>query len=292
MMQVIYIDILFLINFIMDCMIFYIAIQIGGNKISYLRLLAGSAIASLAYCGIIYFPILQKLPVYIYYLFIPVIPILYMFKPTTIKDFIKEFIICTMSAFVIGGGSFSFYYLIVQLKINSNLVTVIPVIVGGLICIVVTLSFKWIRRMIILPRFSYQAIIYNINKKENLEGIVDTGNCLYTLISHKPVSIIEYEKAKKLLKQNQIELIETCLRDGIIETISKKNTVSIPVYIIPFKSLGCKEGVILGVEIEQIKIIKNNYEQVCNKCVIGICFEPIFKECKYQMLIHPELIIN
>lgn len=292
MMQVIYIDILFLINCIMDYMIFYVAIQIVGNKISYLRVLLGSIIAALTYCMIIYFPMLQKLPIYIYYLLVPVIPILYMFKPNSIKEFIKEFIICTMSAFVIGGGSFNFYYLISQLKIDTNSIVLLPILVGGLICSITTFSFKWIRKMIILPRFSYEAVIYNTNKEESIEGIVDTGNCLYTLITHKPVSIIEYEKVKKLLEQNQIELIEACLREGVIETISKKNSSGMPVYIIPFKSLGCKEGVILGIEIEQIKLIKNNYEQICNKCVIGICFEPIFKECNYQMLIHPELIIN
>lgn len=291
-MQIIYIDILFLINFIMDLMIFYVGMQLLGKRVKLYRIILGSAIAAIAYCLVVYFPLLQKLPIYIYYFCIPIIPILYMFKPISLKEFLKEFLVCTLSAFVIGGGTFNFYFILQQVRVSQMISLLLPVCVGVLICIITTISFKWLRKRILLPRFEYDITLHNEEKQKQIEGIIDTGNCLYTILSHRPVNVVYYENIQELLSTTEMDILLKCKKSGIIETMSEIELLGNNFCLIPFKSLGCKEGMILGKEIDQIEINKGSYKRKFNKCIIGICFEPIFTGCKYDALVHPDFIIN
>lgn len=291
-MQVIYIDVLFFMNFMMDLMIFNVGINLIGKKVSKFRWIVGSLLAALLYCLVIYFPELQTLPYYIYYLLIPIIPILYIFEALTWKEFLRNFTVCTFSAFLIGGGTFNFYYLFRQVYSSYVVSLLLPLGVGMLICIIIILSFRWIRKKVILPQFEYDITLHNLEKKEKMEGIVDTGNCLYTLIGHRPVTVVSYERVKALLGERERELLSACERDGIIQTISQLGLMDNPLTIIPFKSVGCKEGIILGVQMEKMSIRRGSYHKEFGNCMVGICFEPIFKECKYEVLVHPDFIIN
>lgn len=291
-MQVIYIDVLFFMNFIMDLMIFNVAINFIGKRVSKIRWIVGSFLAALLYCLVIYFPVLQTLPYYIYYLFIPIIPILYIFEPISSKEFLKNFIVCSFSAFLIGGATFNFYYLFKQVYSNYIMTLLLPLLVGGLICIIIILSFRWLRKKVILPQFEYDIILHNLEKNEKLEGIVDTGNCLYTLMGHRPVTVVSYESVKELLGEKEKKILIECEKEGIIQTVSQLGLMDRSLTIIPFKSVGCKEGIILGVQMEKISIRRGSYHKEFNNCMVGICFEPIFKECKYEVLVHPDFIIN
>lgn len=291
-MQVIYIDILFVMNLMMDLMIFWISSQIIGKYYQKRKIIIGSIIAAILYCLTICIPVLQRLPYYIYYLFIPVIPILYIFRPIGLKEFVKMFIVCTLSAFGIGGATFSLYYLISYTGDIQSVPFWMPIIIGLLICIIITISFKWLRERLLLPHFEYQVTLCHKDKEKKISSIVDTGNCLYTILEHRPVTVVNYEEIKELLSEKEKELIKRCKEQGMVQTISELSLLNHPLYIIPFKSLGCKEGMIIGIEIERMVISRGAYRQELKKCIIGVSLETLFKDWKYEALLHPDLIIN
>ena len=86
-MYVLYIDILFIINWSMNVLIFYCLTLVMNKKIKHWRIIIAGMIAALLYCMLVILPILQSIPHWIYALFIPTLPILYLYKPDKIKAF-------------------------------------------------------------------------------------------------------------------------------------------------------------------------------------------------------------
>lgn len=288
-MYVVYMDILFLINVIMNSIIFCIVTMILNKHIKVMRLIIGSIIGALLYCMLIVFPVLQGLPYGVYTLTIPILSILYIYKPLDLKAFIKIYLICTGVAFLIGGATFSLWYVV---GYNQPLYAVsifymlsIGLLVGG--CIY--LSFYMLRRRLIMPLFEYDIEIKCKDKEIHLKSILDTGNCLYTPISHRPVVVITYDAFKQLLTSEEKEVIESCHYN--VQEMLKYNEHG-PKYIIPFNSIGCESGMLWGMEVDEMNICKTHFKRHIPKCIVGIAFGPLFSDQAYKALLHPDFIMN
>lgn len=286
--HVLYIDVLFFINFVMDIIIFLITTMIL-NKPLYLRKhLIGGGIAALLYCMLLMLPVLQHLPYSICTLFMPIISILYLYKPIKLKNFIKYYLISTSVAALIGGMSFTILYqlqyYIPTYKVTARYVLIIGICVGSIIYF----SFYALRRRLVMPHFEYDLEIHYAGKIEHVLGLLDTGNMLYTPIGHRPVLVVTYDVIKNLLTEEECRDIESCHNDmGKLLELDKG-----PKYIIPFHSMGCEEGLLWGIMSECIILHKGVFERKISECVIGIAFEKICGDRVYKALIHPDFIVR
>lgn len=291
-MQVLYIDVLFALNLIMDFYIFIIAAILFNHSIKKCNLIIGSLLAAGLYCLGFLVPVLRELSLYLYYFWIPVMPIFIIFKPSTLKMFMKVFLISHFAAFLIGGAVFNSYYTCLSLGIVHSLSMLIPIVVGGIICLVIYLSSNFIRKRFIMPHFEYDLDLYKSGEKINLKGFLDSGNCLYTISSHKPVSVVPYENMEPLLSEEERQVIGECLAYGIQETLDKVHKEIAKIYLIPYESVGCKEGILLGIVVDQMTISKGSYRQVFDKCVIGVAEKDVFHGRNYSALIHPDYLLR
>lgn len=287
-MHVLYIDVLFLINFIMDTIIFIITTMILNKPLYIKKHLIGGAVAALLYCMLLILPVLQHLPYSICTLFVPVISILYLYKPIKLKKFIKYYLISTGVAALIGGISFTILYqlqyYIPTYKVSAGYVLVIGICVGGSLYF----SFYALRRRFVMPHFEYDLEIHYDGKIGHILGLLDTGNMLYTPISHRPVVVVTYDVVKELLTEDECKDIESCHNDA--EKLLEMDRG--PKYIIPFHSMGCKEGLLWGIESECIVLHKGNFQKKIPRCVIGIAFEKICGDRVYKALIHPDFVVR
>ena len=64
------------------------------------------------------------------------------------------------------------------------------------------------------------------------------------------------------------------------------------VYLIPYESIGCTEGVLLGIVIEKMAISKGQYSQIFEECVVGIAPNQVFHHQAYNVLIHPDYLVR
>ncbi len=286
-MQVIYIDILFLVNFIMDIFIFTTASLLLAKKIIIKRILIASLIASSLYCMLIIIPSLQTLPFNLYYLTLPCIPIFYLFKPTTIKIFCKVYFISLLSASIIGGFTFNIYYHISYLY-GSKSSIIIPFVCGGGVTLLVYGCITIIRKKILLLHCEARVSFIVDKNKITLDGIVDTGNTLYTVFSKQPVTIVSIDKIDKFLSNETKDFIMLLDQiDDMSEILSQANSIH---QIIPFESVGCKNGIIAGIKVDELIINRGDYFYKHRDGIIGICKDRIFKNENYSVLIHPDLI--
>lgn len=287
-MQVIYIDVLFLINFIMDIIIFFITTMILNKPLYIKKHLIGGGIAALLYCMLLLLPVLQHLPYSICTLIVPVISILYLYKPIKLKSFIKYYMISMGVAALIGGMSFTILYqlqyYIPTYKGSTGYILMIGVCIGGIIYF----AFYALRKRLVMPHFEYDLEIHYCGKIGHVLGLLDTGNMLYTPIGHRPVLVVTYDAIKEMLTEEECKNIESCYND-MGKLLQMENG---PKYIIPFHSMGCEEGLLWGIVSECIILHKGTLDKEIPKCVIGIAFEKICGDRMYKALIHPDFIIR
>jgi len=120
-MYVIYLDVLYLINWIMNTFIFYCVSMILNRPIRWYKMLLTSAVAAMIYCMLIILPVLQKIPYGIYALVIPVPSILMLFSPKTYRQFFKQYAVSMGTAALFGGIVFSSWYNLfgIQRRVSS-----------------------------------------------------------------------------------------------------------------------------------------------------------------------------
>ncbi|WP_069997560.1 sigma-E processing peptidase SpoIIGA [Cellulosilyticum sp. I15G10I2] len=288
-MYVVYIDILFLINIVMDMMVFYTATMILNKSIGKVRIFIASIIAALIYCMLVCVPILQSIPYVLYALFVPTLSILYLYRPRHLKEFAKIYLVCMGVACTIGGATFTTWFMVKD-KTPIHTISIFWLIIIALgITLIIYISFNKIRKRMILPLFEYDIKIKNTDKEVWIKSILDTGNCLYTPIGHKPVIVVTYDALKELFTDKQI-LVLSKYKNNVLELAYSSDFM--PSYIIPFNSVGCKLGILLGIEVDQVNIYKNHFKKSVDKCIVAISFNNIFNDKSYNALLHPDFILN
>ena len=277
----------------MDILIFYCLTLVLNKQIRHWRIIIAGMIAALLYCMLVILPILQSIPHWMYALFIPIVPILYLYKPTRLQVFFKIYLLAVIIAAVFGGCVFNIGYTFYgnQHFQRLNISTLIGI--GVIIAFIFYNSFYFLRKRFIFPAFEYELLFKNGQNVYALKALLDTGNLLYTPITHLPVIVVEYEAAKSILTKAQQDDLdyykrssEREIEEGLVSGVCR------PDVLIPFNSVGCKSGYLWGFKIEELIIKRLKDEKVVTNCVIGISRESLFCDKQYHALLHPEFIIE
>lgn len=97
-------------------------------------------------------------------------------------------------------------------------------------------------------------------------GLADSGNSLYEPYGHRPVSVLEKQAAELLLGR----------------VPSEKH------YLVPFHSIGKKHGLLAAVELPKIEVEEGEERAVFQKAVVALAEEKLTEKGNYQMILHPE----
>jgi len=116
----------------------------------------------------------------------------------------------------------------------------------------------------------YRVILKGKNRYVEVQALLDTGNGLQDPIFGRPVSIIE---------------------EGLVE--DWKPFEKQPGFcMIPYHSLGRKNGIMPGFFIENAHIYGKVEERKADRIMIGIYQGKISSDDQYQMILHPKLLQN
>lgn len=98
-------------------------------------------------------------------------------------------------------------------------------------------------------------------------ALVDTGNSLIEPISQKPVCLLEHPILEKL-----IEMESTLFR------------------VIPYRSVGCEQGILYGFEIPEIQITYRMQEILLKQVFCAEVHHKLSTNDTYNMILHPACI--
>lgn len=277
MKYVFYADIFFVTNFIMD----YILLKITGkllkeNQIhttSYLfGAFSGAGILTLN----IIFPIKFRIINQIFaYLVISFIMCIVTFRKKSIKENIKICLYLYIAAFLSGGilNAVYFYTNFQMILKGMNFVTFLVfsafsyLIINYIIHIIkIKMGRTGAKQDII------KVILCHRGTSQTVNALFDSGNSLKEPISGSPVHIVDYETADNLLKKSH--------------DIQEKISTNEKIRIIPYNSLGKKNGLMTAFECERVVINIRGTEIDTGPAYLGIYQGELCDKGKYKMILN------
>lgn len=111
----------------------------------------------------------------------------------------------------------------------------------------------------------YQVTVKLREREVALTAFRDTGNQLREPIEGRPVSVGDYQKLKELLDK------------------------TVPVFLIPYHSIGKAEGLLPGFTADWMIIQGNGTEIRIRRAVVALSKDPVSRTGAYQMILSPYL---
>lgn len=258
-----YIDVLFLVNFLMDYILLLIARRILKCSATHGNICLGALFGALLTCIVVALRIPYAFVKFIlFHGFINIVMIIIGLKVREIRKCIKAFLTLYISGFLVGGVfEFAYQYVGAYIEVGS-LFLVLAIACYYIASGVLSLLMK----MLHFGKYYCQVILYLGENQCKTQAIVDTGNHLRDSMTGKAVSVIGRETAEKLLKNNLPDKIR----------------------FIPYHSIGKQNGVIPIFTLDRM-CIEGEEKEWIERPLIGISDTKISENGEYDMILNPEV---
>ena len=268
--MVIYVDELFLENFIMNYIILYITAYFSKIKPKWYRLSLASAL------GAIYVILTYIVNINIYnslvskvLLSVLIVIIGFDFKRTI--DFLKIILIFYLTTFAIGGAGFCIGYFSDAVTITDTGIIYVKEISLKIVIISMLITFIMARVvvMILRNRVSLSAEYFDIvvfwgEKEVQLNAFLDTGNTIHEPFSQRSVVFVEGEAVRNFFPK---AIYEVLIKGEGIETI-KEDFWRSKVVLIPVSTINESYQIKCGIRAD--KIVVHNKECSIEKDRIAV----------------------
>jgi stage II sporulation protein GA (sporulation sigma-E factor processing peptidase) len=299
---IIYLDVVFGINFLMDYGILWATAKLGQLETSWRRLALAAALGSF-YSLAVFIPNVHWLFFYGIKFIFSIVMIVTAFSLPSLKKIIKAIGYFYMVAFSAAGAMFGAVYFFdntpgAYTVMNGALLTFNRVGGSWLLWAMGVLLFlgrygaSYLKRGFLASYSNIPVVIRIKNQSIPVKALIDTGNRLKDPLTHKPVMIIEYSLVKTILPfalQDIYDRGETPNFEQIIQHMGD-GWWARRLRIVPFQSIETSNGLMLAfrpdivyVKIEE-KLIR--VEDV----VIGISKKNLTQSGNYRALLHAEML--
>ncbi|WP_194841274.1 sigma-E processing peptidase SpoIIGA [Salinibacillus xinjiangensis] len=296
----IYLDAVWLLNFLMDWMILQLVHWIAKAETNRKWLILGGLVASLLVPINVFYPenILATLPGKIVY---SILILVASFGFRNVKQFAKQFFTFYFVSFAIGGGLFGLYFLIgQQFQVqNGGLITYNSGFGDMVSWLFVVIGFPivwWFTRRRV-DQLSFDKVRYDQMCPVKIEingqfhkttGFFDSGNSLVDPFTKKPVIICDEVILRNCFSEDEWQELKNCQNNWTFEQLPEKWISRIR--MIPFQGVGGKRAFILIFKPDSIYVEVNECEYTFESVYIGIQFGELSSDGSYHCLLHPKIM--
>lgn len=273
--------------------------MITRTKTSKLRLLIASLLGSI-YTLIVFFPNLQFMGRFLIKFSVSILMIIVAYNPDRFREFLKQLSTFYLISFAFAGTIIGIFYILKSkvslsnftFKDHNELFKFLILGIGLAIILIRSIlknHFIKINKDNCLTKIS----INLNNKKVHLTALVDTGNSLKEPITQKPVIIAEYNALKEILPDlvKKIYSENKELDLNYVANIMEKLGDQVKLRLIPFKSLGNDNGILIGFVPDSINIyLDDRAREMTDDIVVAIYNNKLSVDERYNGLLHPELL--
>ncbi len=220
------------------------------------------------------------------------------YKPKNIKVLAKETLIFYLTSFLFGGVAFAMIYVVKPQNIlmkNGLFLGTYPlktVFFGAIFAsIILITAFKIVKNKISKKDMYCTIKIYFNNKVATTTAMVDTGNMLKEPITGNSVIVVEADLLEEILPVEILQNIENIMR-GEIYNVSEeiKTTYLSKLKLIPYSSLGKQNGMLLGIKVDKVEIIKQEESVERDDIIVGIYTNTLTKKREYGALVGIDIL--
>ncbi len=294
----VYADIILLENLIMNYLILWSTARLARYNYSKAKLAAASILGAV-YALLSYFPEYAFLFRFFIKVLFSLLIVIIAYTPAYIGLLAKLTGIFYIVSFIFGGAAFGLFYFINGLDLTKNGVSYIGGFPAkilfaavGAAYFIVRYSWDYIQHRIKRERIILKVEILFDKKQLCLNALMDTGNSLRDPITDAPVMITEYDTVRALMP-NDIQSVFERYGENNLSAIAEIMSVSkwAPRFrVIPFKSLGRENGMLLGFKPDKITILDNENKIQLNNSIIAIYRKNLSSDGEYSALVHPEML--
>lgn len=254
-----YIDLLFLVNFMMDSLLLLTVKHVLKCPATHGRIFLGGAVGSVLTCVVIIMPFPGIIKLILFHTVVNTIMIIIGLKVKKKNQFWKALVLLYIVSFLFGG--------ILQL--------LHPYVRVGSLFFAAAVGCYYLIRGIWsfltgLKRVQEklcEITLYTSAGEWKVKALIDTGNALKDNMSKEPVSVVDKALAKSILTDADI-------KNGF--------------HYIPYRTVG-KEGIMPVFCIRKM-CIHLKEEKWIEKPVIGVSEERVSEQEEYQMILNPDLL--
>jgi len=294
----IYADVILVENLIMNYLILWSTARLTRYNYSKVKLGIASLLGAV-YAVLSYFPEYSYLFSFFMKILFSILIVIVAYTPAYFHLLLKLTGIFYIVSFVFGGAAFGLFYFINGLNLTSNGISFIKdfpikILVAAIIIAYITIKYSWdyVQHRIKRERLIVRVEMSFDKKQLSLDALVDTGNSLKDPITNVPVMITDYSMIRELLPEDIQKIFEQSGENDLnaiaeIMSISKWAT---RFRIIPFKSLGRENGMLVGFKPDMLTIFDSGRRIQLNNIIIAIYRKNLSKDGEYNALIHPEML--
>ena len=282
-----YVDIIFLENVFMNSIILLATGIILKDKTKIIRNLISSSIGAV-YAIIIYTSHIELYSNIFLKIMLSLVIVYISFKPQNTKSMLKHIIIFYLTSFTFGGVAFALLYFVRPQDIlfqNGVLTGTYPIkmiLAGGIVGFaIVVISFKNIKGKLNKKDMYCNVKLCERENKKVITAIIDTGNFLKDPITKIPVIVAEIDSLDGLFPSEILHNASKIINGGDIDLGEYASKIR----VIPFKSLGKDNGLLLGIKIDKAYIeYQDNVHEIKN-IIVGIYNGNLSRSGKYEGLV-------
>lgn len=295
----VYAEYLLIENIIINYIILYVTDKITRTNTSKIRLFIASLVGSI-YTLVVFFPTLQFMGKFLIKFSVSILMIILAFNPGKFKLFLKQLSTFYLTSFVFAGTVVGIFYILnnkfiltkFSFKDSNELIKFLTLGIGLAIILIKNILKNYFIKINKEDCLTKITITLN-NRKIELVALIDTGNSLKEPISQKPVIIAEYRVLKtilpELVKKAYLENKDVDL--NFIAKIMEELGDEIKLRLIPFKSLGNDNGILIGFIPDSINVSLNNEtKKLKDDIIVAIYNDKLATDEQYNGLLHPEIL--
>ena len=272
----IYLDVLFGINFIMDCLVIFIVNKICKYAATYFKIFISAAFGAIWSVIAVIMPINIRWFINICtYILVSYVMIRICAGRCGIKSVIKGVGILYAVTLTLGGAIHVLYYytytgwLIKHIVVRDN-----RLIIFVLISVVlVVLIYLELIRAKTYNSCKCHLICVISGEKVEMMGYIDTGNVLIDPIYKKPVTVVEKSTFSNILSKI-------------------KDYTTVKYHLIPFNSLGCEHGLMEVIAVDTMYIYYGSKKETINGALVGLITGKLSTDGEYTALINSAYAIS
>ncbi len=278
-MPVVYIDVLFLVNMIIDGMLLWCSTKIAGVRTRWWRILIAAVIGGV-YAVCVFFPKLSALYLLAAKVAVSVIMVCVAFWVKTWRELLRAITVFYLTSFIFGGGITGLIYftglgsrlgaIMSGGSIYLNLPWKVLLVTAVAVFLAVTLVVKYLKGFLMRQGILGRLRITYAEMTAEADVLLDTGNQLKDPLTGRAVAVVELSCLRPLMQPEIYVLFEQYHIEELYDALSYDWATRLR--MIPYSGVGIENGMLIGIVPDKVELRSQQQE---------------FRECDCMIAVYP-----
>ncbi|TVY09589.1 sigma-E processing peptidase SpoIIGA [Paenibacillus cremeus] len=297
--MVVYIDIIFLFNLLVDGALLWTTAWSRRIKVRFWRLAAAAGIGA-SYAVLLFFPPLTFLYTMAIKFLLSLIMLLVAFGFSGMQHFIRNLGAFYVINFIAAGGVLAVTYF---WQSSSELVSGILMsrdvkVTAPLLVLSIPFSI-WVYRQVVeglkrkqeISAFMAQVVVHIDEFASSCTGLIDTGNQLYDPLTKTPVMVMEAGQWVEQIPEAWMQKIRRSEVDQLVSAIGTEPFIwQDRLRLVPYRGVNRNTQFMLAIKPDRVVITTEGKQVEASKVLIGLDGGRLSSDNAYQAIIHPSLL--